>query len=453
MSRSRKLITFTTALLTAVGCAVPRTNVGTVSQADVKAEQQEQLRLAGELAIKNQDRVDRLAIPLLRAAAPLCGSSKVKRASARSGSASLIAPADPCPFRILVPHADELNAASDGSKIYVATALLRFASDDELSVVLAHEIAHNAMRHRDAQMRNMLGGAVLGALADIAMAAGGRNTGGRYTSMGAEAGAKAFSQDFEREADYIGMYILAWAGRPLGNAATFWRRMAVEHPTGIVFGSTHPTTAERFVRLEQWTREIEPRVASGEPFGPEMRDQRNRVVSLAITEPTHDTSAGEVLAEVSPKNETPPLGMDASPKSALSPRPSARTLAKSVPAVAPAPRQPEPERRSTADDEDERYARATIGAPRSEADRDAAVPAFERGKSFLGSHDWARAKSQFKLALQLDGSVAAYHAALGEVLMVEEDWAGAAAEFTAALLLDVDNDEYRTRLREARARR
>jgi len=41
-------------------------------------------------------------------------------------------------------------------------------------------------------MKNMLGGAVLGALADIAMAAGGRNTGGRYTNMGAEAGAKAF---------------------------------------------------------------------------------------------------------------------------------------------------------------------------------------------------------------------------------------------------------------------
>jgi Tfp pilus assembly protein PilF len=103
--------------------------------------------------------------------------------------------------------------------------------------------------------------------------------------------------------------------------------------------------------------------------------------------------------------------------------------------------------------DDERWARATIGAPRTEADRAAALPAYERGMAFLGWQSWGPAKAAFKEALRLDGSVGSYHAALGEVLFVEEDWAGAAAEYTAAMLIDVDNKEYRERLKEARSRK
>lgn len=444
-----------TAALIASACAGPLTQVGTVSRADVKAEQQEQLRLAAELALANQQRVDRLAAPLLHAAGPLCGRVKPAKPPKRGREeASLVAPSEGvCPFQVRVPHADELNAAADGSKIYVATAMLRFASDDELSVVLAHEIAHNAMRHRDAQMKNVLGGALLGAVADIAMAAGGHNTGGQYTQMGADAGAKAFSQDFEREADYVGLYILAWAGLPVDKASGFWRRMAVEHPTGIVFASTHPTTAERFVRLEQWAREVKTKLASGEAFGPEMKDPRLRVASRASAAPRRTVSGGDVaLTAGSDDNATPRLGTDAGSKALLAPKANTATTPEnavaSEKAVAPAPRVS-----PTPDADDERFARATIGAPQSEADRAAAGPAFERGMRYLGAHSWGLAKVQFREALRLNGSVAAYHAALGEVLTVEEDWAGAAAEYTAAVLLDVDNQEYRARLKEARSRR
>lgn len=100
----------------------------------------------------------------------------------------------------------------------------------------------------------------------------------------------------------------------------------------------------------------------------------------------------------------------------------------------------------------DQLARATIGAPRSEADRQAAIPLFDRGTTHFGAHRWGDAKADFKAALRLDGSVAAYHAALGEVFIVEEDWAGAAAEFAAANVLDRDNAEYRARLKEARSR-
>jgi Tfp pilus assembly protein PilF len=98
-------------------------------------------------------------------------------------------------------------------------------------------------------------------------------------------------------------------------------------------------------------------------------------------------------------------------------------------------------------------ARAVIGVSASEADRSAAGPAFERGMAYFDRHEWGKAADAFREALRLDGSVAMYHAALGEVMLVMNKWADAEAEYTAALLLDVDNTVYRARLKEARSRR
>lgn len=157
-----------------------------------------------------------------------------------------------------------------------------------------------------------------------------------------------------------------------------------------------------------------------------------------------------VLATTAPTT-SPALGVDAGPKPTLSAQPNHAAAASLTPKETSAP--PSPKQSAAPDSNEERYARATIGAPRSDADRDAAVPAYERGVLLLGAHRWSGAKAAFQEALRLDGSIAKYHAALGEVLMIEEDWAGAAAEFTAALLLDVDNAEYKVRLKEARSRK
>jgi hypothetical protein len=165
-------------------------------------------------------------------------------------------------------------------------------------------------------------------------------------------------------------------------------------------------------------------------------------------------SGGDVGLAAGPEHApSPALGTDAGPKMSLAPQPA--PVAAASPAIPTAKSAPAalPTALAIPESDDERFARATIGSPRSEADRAAAVPAYERGMEYLGTHDWGLAKSKFKEALRLDGSVAAYHAALGEVLVVEEDWAGAAAEYTAAVLLDVDNKDYRARLKEARARK
>jgi len=171
----------------------------------------------------------------------------------------------------IVTAEGNINAYADGENIIVPWAMMRFARDEELQVVLAHEIAHNVMGHIDARKKNALLAGLFGALGDIAMASSGYRTGGYYTNQFAAIGAQAFSQDFEREADYVGMYILARANYPIENAPNLWRYFAQIDPHAIAYASTHPTTAERFVLLEQTAKEIREKESKALPIFPEKK--------------------------------------------------------------------------------------------------------------------------------------------------------------------------------------
>jgi hypothetical protein len=183
---------------------------------------------------------------------------------------------------------------------------MRFLSNDELRVVIAHEFAHNAMGHIKAKKKNSIFGAVLGALGDVFMASQGINTGGYYTSQGAKAGATVFSQDFEREADYVGLYALTLADLPLDPAPMFWRHMAQAEPKSIGFASTHPTTAERFVRMEQAITEIREKTASHQALLPSKKgapESGAEEPKLAVANPlpqriTTPVSASNPLAQM-----------------------------------------------------------------------------------------------------------------------------------------------------------
>lgn len=180
-----------------------------------------------------------------------------------------------CVYGAMAAKDDALNAWADGTQVVVTTAMMRFAaSDDELAFILAHEIAHNAQRHMDAKTTNTNLGALFGVIVDVALASQGVNTYGDFTRSGADIGAAAYSQDFEREADYVGMYILARSDRPFDQAANFWRRMAQETPGSIKYATTHPTSAERFVRLEETAAEIRARLAAGDALMPKAKSGR-----------------------------------------------------------------------------------------------------------------------------------------------------------------------------------
>lgn len=147
---------------------------------------------------------------------------------------------------------DTVNAYADGKDVYIHAGMLRFATDDkELAVVLGHELAHNAMRHIEKQKANALPGRVAGLALDILLGTGG----GISDAMGSVS-TMAFSASFEQEADYVGLYMLARAGYDTSVAPGFWRKMATVSSGSISISTTHPTTPDRFLALDQTVGEI-----------------------------------------------------------------------------------------------------------------------------------------------------------------------------------------------------
>jgi hypothetical protein len=171
-----------------------------------------------------------------------------------------------CDYPVIVGPGDEVNAYADGNKVVIQKGLMRFAeSDEEIALVVAHELAHNAMTHVQSQTTNYW----LGSVVDILAAAYGINTGGLFGALAAN----YYSKDFEAEADYVGLYMLARAGHKVDGAPLFWRRLAAENPGSINqrgMLASHPTTPERFVAMEATIREIEAKRAAGQPLLPDM---------------------------------------------------------------------------------------------------------------------------------------------------------------------------------------
>ena len=52
-----------------------------------------------------------------------------------------------CSNRVLFVNSGEVNAYTDGKNIAVTSGMLRFASDEELSLIIAHELAHCVEKH------------------------------------------------------------------------------------------------------------------------------------------------------------------------------------------------------------------------------------------------------------------------------------------------------------------
>jgi beta-barrel assembly-enhancing protease len=162
-----------------------------------------------------------------------------------------------------------VNAFADGKKITVTAGMMRFVqSDDELAFVTGHELAHNLRAHIDAMEGNQIGGMILGSVLDVFLAAGGVNTGGAFGRAGGNLAAGAYSQDFEAEADYVGLYISTIAGYDPDKALPFWRRMGAENPDSILHARSHPATPERFVALTATIKEIDAKKAAGLPLIP-----------------------------------------------------------------------------------------------------------------------------------------------------------------------------------------
>jgi len=178
-----------------------------------------------------------------------------------------------CDYDLQLEMGDLVNAYADGDNVVLYSGMMRFAaSDTELAAVIGHEIAHNAMGHIAAKSANAVAGAGVGLIFDVLAAVAGVNTGGDFMRAGATIGAGAYSIDFEAEADYVGLYLMARAGIPIDEVPNFWRRMAMVNPGSIEsnHGASHPSTPERFLALENAVEEIAGKIAAGENLMPDL---------------------------------------------------------------------------------------------------------------------------------------------------------------------------------------
>ena len=183
-----------------------------------------------------------------------------------------VTPAIGCAIPVNLEINSEANAYTDYKKIVIYSSILRIArTDDELAVIVGHELAHVNMGHYQKKLQNAVLGALGGALVDGGFALATMNTGGTFTRHFFQAGAMAFSVAFEREADYIGAYYATRAGYDIAGTDTVWSAMAMENPNSIRLATTHPTSPMRFLQMRKVVEEIADKKRRNLPLVPEMK--------------------------------------------------------------------------------------------------------------------------------------------------------------------------------------
>jgi len=163
------------------------------------------------------------------------------------------------------------NAFANGDYMVFSLRMAKWLMQDEIgaAIVFAHELGHNANKHVADKKQNASAGALLGLLVGIYV-----GLPQDMMEVGQSIGATAYSIEYENEADYLSMYILAQAGYNLDDAVNFWRRFAVEVPNSIYStGGTHPSTAERYVRMESTIKEIKDKISKGEKLIPSYKKE------------------------------------------------------------------------------------------------------------------------------------------------------------------------------------
>ena len=149
-----------------------------------------------------------------------------------------------------------------GGKIVVYEGLLNLvASDDELAVVVGHEVAHAVAKHSNERMSQQIitqyGAQILTqALSEKSAAI--QKAGNTIYGLGAQYGVTLpFSRKHETEADYMGLIFMTIAGYDPNVAITFWQKMSASGGAKVPeFMSTHPSDATRIDDIQKVLPEL-----------------------------------------------------------------------------------------------------------------------------------------------------------------------------------------------------
>ena len=132
-----------------------------------------------------------------------------------------------------------------GGKIVVYEGLMKLvSSDDELAVVVGHEVAHAVAKHSNERLSQQVmaqyGANILNSLVSDKSAAV------QYGMM------LPFSRKHESEADYMGLVFMTMAGYNPDVAVGFWQKMSAGSGGSVPeFMSTHPSDATRIADIRK----------------------------------------------------------------------------------------------------------------------------------------------------------------------------------------------------------
>ncbi len=155
-----------------------------------------------------------------------------------------------------------INAGATFGQVAVTSGMLDFIeSDDEMAVVLGHELAHITEGH---VMKGAIGSLALNVLAIVleTQAPGAGQAAGGIGQLFLN----HYTQTQEREADEVGLRYAYQAGYDPRAAVDVQERLAVQAPQSMSAGyfDTHPSSVERAVAAREEAREL---LAQGEPPG------------------------------------------------------------------------------------------------------------------------------------------------------------------------------------------
>lgn len=174
-------------------------------------------------------------------------ANRIGQRVARTGQRPALA------YHFYVIDAPEINAFSGpGGYVYVTTALLRLANDDELASVLSHEVGHVVARH---SLKTLQQSRAVGGLADLVGSITGV-AGSEAEELGKTAAQlvgsgllAVHSREEEREADFLGVRALPRAGfNPEAMITMFQKLQRISQSNASLLGtlfSDHPDVQER----------------------------------------------------------------------------------------------------------------------------------------------------------------------------------------------------------------
>lgn len=184
-----------------------------------------------------------------------------------------------CSIAVNVSETDAINANTGGKSVNMFRGLLTYMEDDDdVAIVVAHEIGHVIGRHVPKQRRNSLvsgfplwsipvgltAGLFDGFFGGALERWGGIETPPGQAGMTRIVNGVLGTRSFEREADYLGMYIAARGGVDISNAENVFAAFAKLSPASTYGVRTHPATPDRQLALKAAREEIEAKQAAGE---------------------------------------------------------------------------------------------------------------------------------------------------------------------------------------------